>query len=55
MRILSLQDHFKSLRVEEQLQREEEQPKEKLDLSLKEGQTIKVRHKKEPFFCHQSM
>ncbi len=36
------QDHFKSLRVEEELQKESEEPRERLDLSLKEGQTIKV-------------
>lgn len=35
----ALHDHFKSLRVEEELQNE---PKEQLDLALKEGETIKV-------------
>jgi len=39
---VALQDHFKSLRLEEQIQKESEAPVEKLDLSLKEGQTIKV-------------
>ncbi len=40
---VALQDHFKSLKVEEQIQREEtEGTGEKLDLALKEGETIKV-------------
>ena len=39
---VSLQDHFKSLRLEEEIQKESEAPAEKLDLALKEGQTIKV-------------
>ena len=39
---VALQDHFKSLRLEEQIQKESEVPMEKLDLSLKEGQTIKA-------------
>ena len=39
---VALQDHFKSLRVEAELQKETEEPREKLDLALKEGQTIKV-------------
>ena len=39
---VALQDHFKSLRLEEQIQKESEAPVEKLDLSLKEGQTIKA-------------
>ena len=39
---VALQDHFKSLRVEAELQKESELPREQLDLSLKEGQTIKV-------------
>ena len=39
---VALQDHFKSLRVEEEIENEANEPKEKLDLALKEGQTIKV-------------
>ena len=39
---VALQDHFKSLRLEEQIQKESEEPAEKLDLALKAGQTIKV-------------
>lgn len=39
---VSLQDHFKGLKVEEQIQKESEEPREQLDLSLKEGETIKV-------------
>lgn len=39
---VALQDHFKSLRVEEEIEKEGNEPKEKLDLALKEGQTIKV-------------
>ena len=33
---------FPGIRVEEQIAQEEEKPPEKLDLALKEGQTIKV-------------
>ena len=39
---VALQDHFKSIRVEDQIMKEEEEPREKLDLALKEGQTIKA-------------
>ena len=39
---VALQGHFKGVRVEEEIQREEEQPREQLDLAFKEGQTIKV-------------
>jgi len=38
----TLHDHFKGLLVEEQIEQEKEAPQEKLDLALKEGQTIKV-------------
>lgn len=38
----TLHDHFKGLKVEEQIERESEEPQEKLDLALKEGETIKV-------------
>ena len=39
---VALQDHFKSIRLEEEIEKEGTEPKEKLDLALKEGQTIKV-------------
>ena len=39
---MALNEHFKSLRLEEEIAKEEEEPREQLDLSLKEGQTIKV-------------
>ena len=39
---MALNDHFKSLRLDEEIAKEEEEPREQLDLSLKEGQTIKV-------------
>ncbi|CAB4064960.1 NECAP1_2 [Lepeophtheirus salmonis] len=40
---VALQSHFKGILVEEAIEKESnEPPKEKLDLSLKEGQTIKV-------------
>lgn len=39
---VSLQDHFKSVKVEEAIQKEEEQPVKQLDLAFKEGETIKV-------------
>jgi hypothetical protein len=39
---MALSDHFKGLRVEFEIAKEEEEPRELLDLSLKEGQTIKV-------------
>merc|ERR1711953_270268 len=39
---MALNDHFKSLRLDEEIAKEEEEPRERLDLALKEGQTIKV-------------
>ena len=39
---MALNEHFKSLRVDEEIAKESEQPREQLDLALKEGQTIKV-------------
>lgn len=39
---VALQNHFKGIRVEEQIAQEEEKPLSFQDLSLKEGQTIKV-------------
>ncbi|XP_023335289.1 NECAP-like protein CG9132 [Eurytemora carolleeae] len=38
----TLHDHFKSLQVEDQIEQEKDIPQEKLDLALKEGETIKV-------------
>ncbi|QQP57935.1 NECAPlike protein CG9132like, partial [Caligus rogercresseyi] len=39
---VALQSHFKGILVDEAIEKEsQEEPKEKLDLSLKEGQTIK--------------
>ena len=40
---MALNEHFKSLRVDAEIANEEEEPREQLDLSLKAGQTIKVR------------
>ena len=42
---MALSDHFKGLRVDFEIAKEEEEPRELLDLSLKEGQTIKVGNK----------
>eukprot|EP00095_Tigriopus_kingsejongensis_P012071 snap_masked-scaffold60_size442463-processed-gene-1.5 protein:Tk12071 transcript:snap_masked-scaffold60_size442463-processed-gene-1.5-mRNA-1 annotation:"necap-like protein cg9132-like isoform 1" len=39
---VSLQEHFKGIKVEAQIQKESEAPQEFADLSLKEGETIKV-------------
>ena len=39
---MALNEHFKSLRVDAEIAKEEEEPRERLDLALKEGQTIKV-------------
>jgi len=38
----TLHDYFKGLLVEEQIEQEKEAPPEKLDLALKQGETIKV-------------
>ena len=45
MKLNNFQDHFKSLRVEAELEREKDEPREQLDLAFKEGETIKVRTK----------
>lgn len=39
---VALSGHFKSLRLEDEIEKEGNEPKEKLDLALKEGQMIKV-------------
>lgn len=39
---MALNEHFKSLRVDAEIAKESEEPREQLDLALKEGQTIKV-------------
>ena len=39
---IALNEHFKALRVDAEIAKEEEEPRERLDLALKEGQTIKV-------------
>merc|ERR1712223_1531686 len=39
---MALCEHFKGLRVDTEIAKEEEEPRERLDLALKEGQTIKV-------------
>ena len=39
---MAMNEHFKSLRVDEEIANESEEPREQLDLSLKAGQTIKV-------------
>jgi len=39
---MALNEHFKALRVDAEIAKEEEEPRERLDLALKEGQTIKV-------------
>ena len=39
---MALNEHFKSLRVDAEIAKEEEEPREALDLAFKEGQTIKV-------------
>merc|ERR1711992_415775 len=38
----TLHDHFKGILVEEKIEQEKEAPPEKLDLALKQGETIKV-------------
>jgi len=38
----SLHDHFKGILVEEKIELEKDEPLEKLDLALKQGETIKV-------------
>ncbi|XP_055593460.1 NECAP-like protein CG9132 [Uranotaenia lowii] len=42
---VALQDHFKWVKNEEQIEKEKEEPKQQLDLSFKEGETIKINMK----------
>jgi len=39
---VTLQDHFKRLKVEQEIEKEKEAPKPALDLGFKEGETIKI-------------
>ena len=52
---MALNDHFKSLRVDEEIAKEQEEPRERLDLAFKEGQTIKVHQRcRNVFFENQN-
>jgi len=42
---VTLQDHFKRVKVEQQLEKEKDTPKPALDLGFKEGETIKINMK----------
>ena len=42
---VALQDHFKWVKNEEQIEKEKETPKQELDLKFKEGETIKINMK----------
>lgn len=42
---VALQDHFKRLKVCEEIAKEENAPKQELDLKFKEGETIKINMK----------
>ncbi|CAK9828281.1 NECAP-like protein CG9132 [Anthophora retusa] len=42
---VALQDHFKWLRNQEQIEKEKDEPKQELDLRFKEGETIKINMK----------
>lgn len=42
---VALQDHFKYLKNQEALEKEKDEPKQQLDLSFKEGETIKINMK----------
>ena len=42
---VSLQDHFKWVQKESQIEREKTEPAQKLDLGFKDGQTIKINMK----------
>lgn len=42
---VALQDHFKYLKNQEQIEKEKVEPKPQLDLSFKEGETIKINMK----------
>lgn len=39
---VALQDHFKWVKNQEQIEKEKTQPKQELDLGFKEGETIKI-------------
>ncbi|XP_043264853.1 NECAP-like protein CG9132 isoform X1 [Colletes gigas] len=42
---VALQDHFKWLKKQEQIEKEKDEPKQELDLRFKEGETIKINMK----------
>ncbi|CAB3378760.1 Hypothetical predicted protein [Cloeon dipterum] len=42
---VALQDHFKRLQNDQEIEKEKDTPKQQLDLSFKEGQTIKINMK----------
>jgi hypothetical protein len=42
---VALQDHFKWVKKEEEIEKEKETPKPELDLRFKEGETIKINMK----------
>lgn len=42
---VALQDHFKWVKNQEQIEKEKETPKQELDLKFKEGETIKINMK----------
>ncbi|KAF4520912.1 hypothetical protein B566_EDAN014416 [Ephemera danica] len=42
---VALQDHFKRLKNDEEIEKEKEEPKQQLDLKFKEGETIKINMK----------
>ncbi|XP_076243154.1 NECAP-like protein CG9132 [Calliopsis andreniformis] len=42
---VALQDHFKWVKNQEQIEKEKEEPKQELDLRFKEGETIKINMK----------
>lgn len=42
---VSLQDHFKRIKKEQEIAQEQEAPKPALDLGFKEGETIKINMK----------
>lgn len=49
---VALQDHFKWLRNQEQIEKEKDKPKQELDLRFKEGETIKINMKITVRFFH---
>lgn len=42
---VALQDHFKRIKVDEEIAKEKNEPKQELDLKFKEGETIKINMK----------